>query len=194
MNTSERDSVSDSILTECKPERRKRICMQIMIFVLTYITYSSLHFAREAWSIIKPDVEDNQEPGLEWEGRNKAGLVDFFFLFSYNFGLFISGFLGDNFSIRIILPIGYLIVSGVIIISSFGGTWRITSVYFYIVFFSISGFFQSIGWPSLVSVLGNWFSKESIGLVFGVWTTCQNLGNIGGNLLANFFRETLAMT
>ena len=154
------------IETESKSARRKRIFMQTMIFVLTYITYSCLHFAREGWSIIKPDVEDNQEPGLGWKGSNKAGIVDFFFLFSYSFGLFISGFLGDNYPIRIILPIGFLVVSGMIIMISFGGTWGITSVYYYIIFFSISGFFQSIGWPSLVSVMGNWFSKESRGLVF----------------------------
>ena len=173
--------------TDSKYIKRKRICFQIMIFILSYITYSSLHFAREAWSIIKTDVEDNQEPGLGWENNNNAGFVDFFFLFSYSIGLFVSGFLGDNYPIRIILPIGYLVVSGVMVMISFGGTWRITSVYYYIVFFSISGFFQSIGWPSLVAVMGNWFTKDSRGLVFGIWTTWQNIGNIGGNLLANLF-------
>lgn len=104
--------------------------------------------------------------------------------------MFISGVLGDNFPIRIILPIGYLIVSAMTIMISFGGEWRIKSVFYYIVFFSISGLCQSIGWPSFIAVMGNWFSKESRGLVFGVWCTCQNMGNIGGNILANRLRDT----
>lgn len=114
-------------------------------------------------------MESDRKPGLGWEGSSKAGLVDFFFLFAYSFGLFISGVLGDNFPIRIILPIGYLIVAAMVVMISFGGSWEITSVFFYIAFFSISGLCQSIGWPSCIAVVGNWFSKESRGLVFGVW-------------------------
>lgn len=42
--------------------------------------------------------------------------------------------------------------------------------------------------------MGNWFSQESRGLIFGIWCTCQNMGNIGGNILANFMRDDLNMT
>lgn len=142
---------------------------QLVIFILTYLSYACLHFIREAWSILKTDVESDTDPGLHWDHTNNAGIIDFFFLFSYSFGLFISGVLGDNFPIRIILPIGYLIVCAMTIMISFGGTWRVYSVYYYIVFFSISGLCQSIGWPSCIAVMGNWFSQESRGLVFGIW-------------------------
>lgn len=171
----------------------RKIAYQLMIFVLTYLSYAVLHFTREGWSILKPDIRSETPPGLGWEKNNNAGWVDFFFLFSYSFGLFISGVLGDNYPIRIILPIGYLIVAFMTIMISFGGTWRITSVFYYIIFFCISGLCQSIGWPSCIAVMGNWFSKESRGLIFGIWCTCQNMGNIGGNLLANLLKSGFDM-
>jgi sugar phosphate permease len=167
---------------------------QTMIFVLTYVSYAALHFTREGWSILKTDIEDDVPPGLDWEGTNNTGLIDFFFLFSYSFGLFISGVLGDNYPIRIILPIGYLVVAVMVFMVSMGGTWRIDKVYYYIVFFAINGLFQSIGWPSYISIMGNWFSQESRGLVFGFWCTCQNVGNIGGNILVNLLRDSFDMT
>lgn len=148
---------------------RKVIMMQAMIFVLTYISYACLHFVREGWSILKTDIQAPERPGLDWEGNNNAGLVDFFFLFAYSFGLFISGVLGDNLPVRIILPIGYLIVCAMTIMIAQGGEWYITNGTYYIVFFSISGLCQSIGWPAYVSVMSNWVHSDNKGLVFGFW-------------------------
>lgn len=100
-------------------------------------------------------------------------------------GLFVSGQLGDNFPIRIILPIGFLLVSIATFMISMGGLWEIENVSFYVIFFMISGLSQSIGWPSYIAVMGNWFSKETRGLIFGLWCSCENIGNIGGNMITN---------
>jgi len=172
---------------------KRKLMFQAMIFTLTYLSYSAMHFTRSGWSILKSDVRSNVSPGLGWEGNNNAGIVDFFFLFSYSFGLFASGVLGDNFPIRIIVPIGYLTVAAMTIMITLGGTWGITSVFYYIVFFSISGLAQSIAWPSYIATMDNWFPRESRGLVFGVWCTCQNMGNIGGNVLVNILRNNANM-
>jgi sugar phosphate permease len=172
----------------------KKIAFQTVIFSMTYLSHASMHFTKEGWSIIKSDVRSDEPPGLGWEHNNNAGLVDFFFLICYSIGLFISGILGDNYPIRIIVPIGYMIVASMIVMISFGGTWGITSVYYYIVFFSISGLCQSISLASFVAVMGNWFAKDSRGLIFGIWCTCQNMGNIGGNLIANLLRSQFNMT
>ena len=169
-----------------KRHNKRALRYQIIIFTLTYLSYASLHFVREGWSILKPKIETSDGPGLNWEGTTKMGIVDFFFLFSYAIGLFISGIMGDNFPIRLILPIGYLIVAGATIFISYGGTWEIDDMIYYIAFFIISGFCQSIGWPSYIAVMGNWFSEKNRGLIFGLWTTCQNLGNIIGNVITNF--------
>ena len=89
---------------------KKKFTFQIMIFMLTYASYSLLHFIRQSWSILKPSVEQDDPPGLGWQHNNNLGLVDFAFLFSYSSGLFICGNLSDHLPIRIILPIGFLVV------------------------------------------------------------------------------------
>ena len=66
-------------------------------------------------------------------------------------------------------------------------------MWYYLVFFGVSGLFQSIGWPNFISVMGNWFPKKSRGVVFGFWCTCQNVGNIGGVILINVLRSGTGM-
>ena len=87
-----------------------KITFQIMIFILTYVSYAGLHFTREGWSVLKSSVESKDSPGLNWESNNNTGLLDFVFLFAYSVGLFVSGNLGDKYPIRIILTIGYSVV------------------------------------------------------------------------------------
>lgn len=110
----------------------RKLFFQIMIFTLSYLSYSTLHFVREGWSILKHDVEEKEPPGLNWVQNNNLGIVDFFFLLFYSIGLFVSGFLGDHYPIRLILPIGYSIVAVCTIMISYGGIWGITNLYYYI--------------------------------------------------------------
>ena len=47
----------------------------------------------------------------------------------------------------------------------------------YYVFVQIlAGIFQSTGWPSVVSVMGNWFGKSKRGLIMGVWNAHTSAG------------------
>jgi OPA family glycerol-3-phosphate transporter-like MFS transporter 1/2 len=46
------------------------------------------------------------------------------------------------------------------------------------------GAFQSTGWPSVVTVVANWFGKGKKGLIFGVWNSHTSVGNILGSFLA----------
>mmetsp|Transcript_2899 Transcript_2899/g.1964 ORF Transcript_2899/g.1964 Transcript_2899/m.1964 type:complete len:128 (+) Transcript_2899:402-785(+) len=46
------------------------------------------------------------------------------------------------------------------------------------------GVFVSTLYPSFVSIMSNWFSKKNRGFIVGVWSTCQNVGNIIGIQLA----------
>ena len=49
---------------------------------------------------------------------------------------------------------------------------------FFRTMFFTNGLLQSTGWPVLVAVMGNWFNKSSSGLVFGIWSSNANVGNI----------------
>lgn len=48
----------------------------------------------------------------------------------------------------------------------------------------IAGVFQSTGWPSVVSVMANWYGKGKRGLVMGIWNAHTSLGNILGTVIA----------
>jgi OPA family glycerol-3-phosphate transporter-like MFS transporter 1/2 len=46
------------------------------------------------------------------------------------------------------------------------------------------GAFQTTGWPSVVTIVSNWFGKEKKGLIFGIWNSHTAVGNILGSYLA----------
>ena len=47
-----------------------------------------------------------------------------------------------------------------------------------IIMICFNGFFQSTGWPGLMAIMGNWFSKGKTGVILGVWAINANIGNI----------------
>jgi len=49
---------------------------------------------------------------------------------------------------------------------------------------ALAGFFQTSGWPGVVTVVGNWFGKSKRGLIFGLWNSHTSLGNILGSVIA----------
>ena len=89
--------------------------------------------------------------------------------------------MGDEFPLRVVLPISYLVQSITYACIAFTGFRG--GEYAYIQFFawfSILGLVQSICFPAFVSIVANWFSKEKRGLAVGGFTTCVNVGNILG--------------
>ena len=53
----------------------------------------------------------------------------------------------------------------------------------------LGGLVQSSGWPSVVTIMANWFGKGKKGLIFGIWNSHTSVGNIIGSLLAGAFVE-----
>lgn len=51
------------------------------------------------------------------------------------------------------------------------------------------GFFQTTGWPAVVACIGHWFNKSSRGVIFGIWNSHTNVGNILGAVIAGAFVE-----
>lgn len=66
------------------------------------------------------------------------------------------------------------------------GFWLdVHSLGFYIFVQIFCGLFQSIGWPCVVAVVGNWFGKKKRGLIMGVWNSHTSVGNIIGSVIAS---------
>jgi sugar phosphate permease len=42
----------------------------------------------------------------------------------------------------------------------------------------LNGFFQATGWPGMMGVFGNWFTKGKKGIIMGIWAINANFGNI----------------
>lgn len=52
--------------------------------------------------------------------------------------------------------------------------------YYFIVVMVMIGALNAMLWPSFISIVGHWFPKSSRGFLAGLWSTCNNTGNIFG--------------
>lgn len=112
-------------------------------------------------------------------------------MFTYAFGSFITGQLGDRFS-----PVGvvagglagsticlFLIVFGastsIIHNAAICGTWFLTCQL-------LHGAFQATGGPVNTAIMGNWYSSKGRGLVFGLWTCHQYVGDIAAAIASGY--------
>uniref|UniRef100_K1PQX4 Sugar phosphate exchanger 3 n=1 Tax=Magallana gigas TaxID=29159 RepID=K1PQX4_MAGGI len=57
--------------------------------------------------------------------------------------------------------------------------------YVYVIIWILNGLLQSMGWPTVVAIMGNWFGRHSRGLVLGIWSACASVGNIIGAFLVS---------
>jgi OPA family glycerol-3-phosphate transporter-like MFS transporter 1/2 len=118
------------------------------------------------------------------------GQTDVAFLAAYSVGMFFSGHIGDSMDLRVFLTYG-MVGSGLFVCAfGFGQAWEQHSMAYFIFVQIAAGVFQSTGWPSVVSVMGNWFGKSKRGLIMGVWNAHTSIGNILGSLLASAMLKT----
>lgn len=123
-----------------------------------------------------------------FDGKQGAGLlgqVDLAFLASYALGMFIAGHVGDRVCLRTLLSCG-MVGSG-IFVALFGCAywWNLHWLAYFLVVQIVGGFFQATGWPSVVTIVSNWFGKSKRGLIMGVWNGHTSVGNICGTLMAS---------
>ena len=118
------------------------------------------------------------------------GLMDSFYLFSYAFFMFFSGFLAERLDLRYFLSMG-MILSGVFTyLYGIAFYYDIHSFWFFFVVQVAAGAAQSTGWPAVVAAVANWFGpRSSRGVIFGFWNSHTNLGNIFGAMIAGVFVE-----
>merc|ERR1719271_1760113 len=106
------------------------------------------------------------------------------FMFTYAIGSFISGRLGDSFPQNIIIGAGLLGSTACLFMIWFVDAIDVIHLSYGLGFFLfvlaqfIHGFFQSTGGPVNTSIMGNWFPKKGRGLIFGLWTCHQYIGDI----------------
>ena len=154
-----------------------------LIFVITFISYASTHACRQSFASAKNMLQS------QWGfDKHFEGLMDGVFLFSYALGLYTSGVIGDKFDAARFHSFGLLMTSLIYLVFAVSVPVFKLSLDdnhhgFFIMLWIINGLVQSIGWPTGVKVIGNWFTYshpserrawfifkgyDSIGLIFGI--------------------------
>ncbi|KAG7579014.1 Major facilitator superfamily domain [Arabidopsis thaliana x Arabidopsis arenosa] len=168
---------------------------QILVLIVTFIAYASFHASRKPPSIVKSvlgppslnssSIDNGWAPFNGTHGTKRLGELDLAFLSSYALGMYFAGHLGDRIDLRYFLVFG-MMGSGILTVVFGLGYWmNVHLLWFYMSVQIVCGLFQSIGWPCVVSVVGNWCGKEKRGLIMGVWNSHTSVGNILGSVIAS---------
>ncbi|KAK7100433.1 hypothetical protein V1264_023393 [Littorina saxatilis] len=183
-----------------------------VVFFLTFFSYAFFHAIRKTLSNVKKTLSEEWTPctndvnksvtslctpSATWDsgspffkGHDDAeeflGAVDAAFLFAYSLGLYVSGNIADRLDLRLVLTTGMIVTSAVVFIFGPVLEWTGgTSQPAYLTLMVVNGLLQSVGFPCVVAVMGNWFGKNSRGFVMGLWSSCQSVGNIIGSLMVS---------
>lgn len=210
------DESSNVVVRYFRSVSKKYTLQHLSVFTLTFFCYAFFHATRKVFPNSKPTLEEEWSPAhhvtdddkktwlavyikanTTWETRHLChtktdaedllGDLDTAFMFSYAFGLFFSGIIGDRYNPRYVLSIG--MCSSAVVVFAFGCLVEWFHYYnrvLYISLWALNGLLQSSGWPTVVAVMGNWFGKSSRGFVLGLWSACASVGNIIGEQMVKY--------
>ncbi|CAL5186852.1 unnamed protein product [Lathyrus oleraceus] len=192
-----------NLFPNLKPPHKTLLFHQICVLLITFLAYASFHASRKPPSIVKSVLGPtaptnltqlqvlNSTVDLGWppfngtQGTHRLGEVDLAFLTAYSIGMYLAGHVGDRIDLRLFLVFG-MMGSGVFTILFGLGYWLDVHVLGFFVGVQIfCGVFQSIGWPCVVAVVGNWVGESKRGLIMGVWNSHTSVGNIIGSVIAS---------
>ncbi|GAU98977.1 hypothetical protein RvY_10043 [Ramazzottius varieornatus] len=189
----------------CIPTTANRaLWYRVYILVLTFIFYVTYHLSRRPLSIVKtvlhqncspltPPAKSNPAENETWcswkpfEQSNNQELfavLDFAYWLAYAFGMFFAGHIAERTNLRHFLTFGMMGAGLFTICFGMAQIWEIHSFSYFVAVQIFGGIFQSTGWPSVVTLVGNWFGKKRLGLIFGVWNSHTSVGNILGAVIA----------
>jgi sugar phosphate permease len=150
------------------------------VFALTYVAYALYYLTRLNFSVALPSIS-----GELGYSRFTLGLIGGAFSVSYAVGQFVNGQLVDSFGAKKIASLGLLLSAVMTILFGYADLFML-----FLVIWAINGYAQSMGWPSVVKIISNWF-RSSLGTVGGAFGSCFLVGNmiawpLLGYIAANF--------
>jgi len=168
-------AMADSDLMASDPAATTGISnRQLFLFVLTYVAYAAIYFARKPVSVVKSTLES--ELGLT---RSMLSVVDTALLGFYMVGQFLTGSLVKVLGRSLPLTLGYAVCGVATVAMGFSSTATAMSV-----FWALSGFFQACVNPLLVIFVADLFPASMRASMVGLWQTSQQVGGIAANAFA----------
>ena len=152
---------------------------QRSVFWTVWITYFAYYLCRYNMPVAKTTLCET----YKWSA------TDFGWVFSaltamYAVGQFVNGQLADRFGSRAIASLGILVsvvmnlaVFFLLLVAPPGAADPKVVLRMLIIFWAVNGFFQSMGWPSMVRVMAHWVPTSRRGNVMGAMGTCYLFGN-----------------
>lgn len=135
-------------------------------FYSIFIGYIFYYFTRKSYTFAMPLLIS--ELGFQ---KSELGILVTVFSITYGVSKFACGILGDKSNPRWFMGFG-LILTGVFNIC-FGFS---SSLWFFVLFWGLNGWFQGFGWPPCARLLSYWYSEKSRGTWWSIWSTSHNVG------------------
>lgn len=169
--------------TEIAQQKSRLKRHRILIFGLTFMSYATLHCARQSWSFIKSNIDSDGDMDNKF-----LGYMDFAFLMSYAIGLATLGHYGDRMNLKYFTSMGMLAavvcLMTVGILQTTGAIQGTAKQVVFLIIWIFNGLSQSTAMPGFVAAMGNWFGKKKRGIIMGIWIGTTNFGDIMGYILA----------
>lgn len=159
--------------------------LQKWVFLSTFMNYAMAHWTRKSYTNVKLQ--------LMQAGVNPLTVtaMDSGFMFTYAGGSFVTGMLGDRFSPVAVTGLGLLGSTFCLLMIIYGastsiihnvalcGTWFLSCQL-------LHGLFQATGGPVNTAIMGNWYPAKGRGLIFGLWTCHQYIGDIAAAIYSAY--------
>jgi len=159
---------------------------QAVVFTFCFLCMAARHWTLEAWAMVIPNQTKRlTSKDLKFSGT-ALGTLDTVYLLSYALGSYASGNLGDRYSRVKVVTVGLTIACTALSLAIAAGYYHCASLPLFILLWVFNGGGQSTVWSGTVGIMGNWFSKEIRGSVFGFWSSNSSAGNILGSQVAGF--------
>jgi sugar phosphate permease len=148
---------------------------QIVLFVLTYLAYVAVYFARKPVSVVKSTLQS--EMGLSLAA---LGGIDTAMLTMYAVGQFMTGSIVAMFGRAIPLIFGFLACGG--LTAAFGFVSEAKHMSF---LWGLVGIFAASVNPLLVLFVADLFPASMRATAVGLWQTSQQVGGVAANTVAS---------
>jgi sugar phosphate permease len=147
------------------------------ILLMSWLMYGLFYLNRLNIAPVIPLIREDL--GLSY---TQIGLITASFYGLYTFTQLPAGYLGDRLGPRRVITLGGLISSlSNLIFSQLGSLPLLAG------FHALNGVGQGGGWAPSVKLLVNWFPREKLGTILGLYTTCVSVFTIVAYLLSGYF-------